>query len=100
MLLCEASRPGAGRKVFERFGLADAGKWITYDCFNQIKSPQRDFSISLHPITQIFTEFWLKNSVPLFSLQDQPRNEGISLKMLCQRPSEHVPVQKEAFRHF
>ena len=100
VLLCEASRPSAGQKVFERFWLADASEWIAHYCFNQIKSPQRYFSVSLHPMTQVFTELWLKNSVPLFSLQGQPQSEAISLKMLCQPPSEHVPAQKEAFRHF
>ncbi len=63
MFLRQASRPRAGSKVFQRLGLADTGEGITHNGFDELKSTKGNLAVGFHPITQIFTELRLKNSI-------------------------------------
>lgn len=54
VLLVDAVGPAAGQNMFERFGLADAGKRITLDFFDQFQDVKRLFPVLLYPPGQIF----------------------------------------------
>jgi len=36
VLLCEAPRPRAGRKILKRLRLADSGEWVAHDSLYEI----------------------------------------------------------------
>ena len=38
VLLCQAAGPHAGGKVLQRFRLADAGKGVTQDCLDDVRT--------------------------------------------------------------
>jgi hypothetical protein len=80
MLLSQSPRPGARGKIFQRLGLSDASEWIPQDCFNKGERPQRNLTLGLNPITQVFAELRMKHGVT-----GTPR--GARRLISCQCPS-------------
>jgi hypothetical protein len=72
VLLSHAPRPASRQKEFQWLQLADTCKRISQHGFNQFKDTQRDLSIILNPMLEIFPELRLKNSFALSGPRQVP----------------------------
>ncbi len=84
MLQGKAPRACAGSEIFERFRFADAGKRIFEDSLYEIKRPQRNASVRLRPVAQVFHELRLKNRITTHPKSQSPG--AIPLSFEAPRP--------------
>jgi len=69
MFFGQPARPGALVKMTERLGLSDPFEGVAEDRLDQIECPQGSLSVRIHPETEIFQEFLVKDGNPLPSAQ-------------------------------
>ena len=108
MFLGDSSRPDAGPKKFEGLGLADALKWVSHDCFDQLKNSEGGLAIRLNPVAKILPKLRLEHGFPLLIglrlfrriVQNRPRIEGHQLSAECLILSEPCQVPKAVSLHW
>jgi len=67
MLLSVAPRPCAGSKVFQRFRFSNTRKGVSENVLDEVKRPQRNATVRLHPAAQVFSELRVKYRVTTHS---------------------------------
>ncbi len=72
VLLGDSARPSAWAQILQGFGFSNALEWVAYHGFDKRYDPERDFSILLDPVLQIFNELGLKDSIPSLGRQGPP----------------------------
>jgi hypothetical protein len=63
MFLGQASRPGAGKDMFQGLGLPDPREWLSQNRLDELEQAQGDLSIVLDPELQILTKLRMKDGL-------------------------------------
>ena len=58
--------------MFQRFRFAYPGKRVTHDRLNQIENLESNPLIGLHPKSEVFAKFRLKNTGPILYFSQSP----------------------------
>jgi hypothetical protein len=65
VFLRDAPRPTTGEQISKRLGLARALEWIAHHRFDQIQRSDCCASVGFHPVSQVLSEFRMKDRDPL-----------------------------------